>query len=176
VSVRTVLALAVAFALTSRVGLTQATAKSSLPADGEASVQTVLQDPLVACDYNSCALRLQIQKGSWTITRGQQATPVGRIGFRVPNVAALVATVPEAVTEARIFQSSYPRGGVLLVIGGIAALAGFKISGFNGDHPGAYAVGVAGTVLLFYGAHKHQLALNALNNAIWLYNRGLNKE
>ena len=175
-SVRSILALAAVFALTSRVGQPQAIAKYSSPADGQTSMQTLSQDPSVPCDYDSCALRLQIQKGSWTITRGQQATPVGSIGFRVPNVASLVAAVPEAVTEAKVFQSSYPRGGIFLVIGGIAALAGFRASGFNGDHPGAYAVGVAGTVLLFYGAHKQQHALNALNNAIWLYNRGLNKD
>lgn len=175
-SVRSILAWAVAFALTSRIGLTQAAAHHSSPADGQTSVQTLLQEPVTPCDYDSCALRLQIQKGSWTITRGHQATPVGSIGFRVPNVASLVAAVPEAVTEARFFQSNYPRGGVLLVIGGIAATAGFKISGFKGDQPVANAVGVAGTVLLFYGAHKQQLALNALNNAIWLYNRGLDKE
>lgn len=174
--VRTILALAIVFALTSRVGLTQTSEQLSLSAGSQTSVQTPVQEPLTSCDYDTCALRLQIQKGSWTITRGQETVPVGRIGFRVPNVALLVADVPEAVTEARVFQSSYPRGGVLLVVGGIAAMVGFKLSGFKSDNLGAYAVGVAGTAMLVYGARKQQLALNALNNAIWLYNRGLDKK
>lgn len=60
-----------------------------------------------------------------------------------------------------------------MALGGIAAMVAFNISRFKSDHVAANAVGVAGTVMFFYGAHKQQQALNALNNAIWLYNRDL---
>lgn len=170
---RTLLAATMAVALTARAGLTQAPTPPSFSTGIQESMQTSPQETSSPCDYDTCALRLQIQNGGWTVTRGEQATPVGRIGFRVPNVASLVATVPDAVTEARRFQRNYPLGGVVTVLGGVAAMVGFKLSGFERDNPVAYTIGVAGTVMLFYGATKQNRALNALNNAIWLYNRSL---
>ena len=129
-----------------------------------------------ACDYDRCALRFTLGFGSWSVVQGMDSKKVGRLGmFRGPDVAKLVATVPEAAEEARRFQQGYARSSAFIWGGAALAVIGSGLAAGNDGHPVAVGLSVTGVVLMTYGAWSHGRSFNQLSRGLWLYNRSLSR-
>ena len=128
------------------------------------------------CDYDRCSLRFTLGFGSWSIVQGAEEKKVGRIGaFRGPDVAKLVATVPEAAEEARRFRKGYSRSSAMIWGGSALTLLGVGLAAGNDGNPVAVGLGVAGAAAMTYGAWNHGISFNHLSRALWLYNRSLRR-
>ena len=154
---------------------------------GQASVEQNTSTPMVtrmdqtaraeaACDYDTCALRLKSTVGPWKIVRGWNGQEVGELGMlRPPNLAALVADVPEAAAQARAAQRNYRRTAATLWGGSVLAGVGLLFA-VESDMPvvgtALGSVGIAGMVI---GSIQHATSIDMLSKAIWLYNRALNR-
>ena len=128
------------------------------------------------CAYDRCALRFTLGFGSWSVVQGIDSRKVGRLGmFRGPDVAKLVATVPEAAEEARRFQRGYARSSAFLWAGAGLAVIGSGLAAANDGHPAAVGLGFSGVALMTYAAWSHGRSFNQLSRALWLYNRSLTR-
>lgn len=128
------------------------------------------------CAYDQCALRFTLGFGSWSVVQGIDSRKVGRLGmFRGPDVAKLVATVPEAAEEARQFQRGYARSSAILWGGAALAVVGSGLAAANDGHPAAVGLGFSGVALMSYAAWSHGKSFNRLSRALWLYNRSLSR-
>ena len=159
---------------------------STMPLDGQepesgslpsgAAPATIHAGGSEPCDYDRCALRFTLGFGSWGIAQGMESRSVGKLGmFRGPNVANLVATVPEAAEEARRFQRGYARSSAFLWGGAALAVIGAGLAAGNDGHPVALGLSVSGAALMTYGAWRHGRSFNQLSRALWLYNRSLSR-
>ena len=156
----------------SQVGVAQGREDEG-PVLGEARMQGEPEFSTRQCDYKTCALSLRLSRGSMQILRGSNRAPVGTIGFRTPDVASLVASDPEAVTQARVFQKVYVKGGRLMVLGSVIAAAGFQLAYHDGAATTERALSLAGAALAVYGVVLTRDAMRALRHAIAHYNAGL---
>lgn len=127
------------------------------------------------CDYNACALRMNLSWGNWRIVRGVQEERVATLGFRTPRLESLVSNSPQAAAEARVFQRNYLPGELFTAVGGLL----LGISAAVSERDGSAAVPVAGIVvgtgLLFHGVSRSIRAMNALHKSIWIYNGSLKR-
>ena len=137
------------------------------------TTQSLSSEP---CAYDRCALRFTLGFGSWSVVQGIDSRKVGRLGmFRGPDVAKLVATVPEAAEEARRFQRGYARSSAILWGGAALAVIGSGLAAANDGHPAAIGLGFSGVALMTYAAWSHGKSFNQLSRALWLYNRSLSR-
>jgi hypothetical protein len=146
----------------------------NLPAapSGQTNRGTTMSD----CDYNACALRMNLSWGSWRIVRGEQEQRVATLGmFRTPRLESLVHDSPQAVAEAQVFQKNYMPGELFTAVG--AALLG--VSSAASQRDGSVVLPLTGIVvgsgLLFYGVSRSVRAMNALHKSIWIYNGSLKR-
>jgi hypothetical protein len=172
---------------TSIVLLTVLLAVITSEAAGQSAAQQPLSLPIgarnnvpargsVDCDYYSCALRMKLSWGNWLILRGSDDRRVEKLGmFRTANVQSLVASSPEAVTEARVFERNYMPGEVWQAIGAIVLIAGAASADQDRSAVGPVAGVVSGSGLLFYGVFRSVRAINALHKSIWIYNGSLKR-
>ena len=128
------------------------------------------------CDYNGCALRMKLSRGSWRILRGEQEQQVVKLGmFNAPDIESVIATSPEALAELRTFRKNYTSGEVIQVLGVLLLSVGIASASANHSDAIPFAAIVSGGATLFYGVSRHVTALNALHKTIWLYNRSLKR-
>ena len=128
------------------------------------------------CDYNTCALRMKLSRGSWRIIGGAQENQVAKFGlFTAPNLESIVASSPEAQFEARTFRNNYTSGEVLQALGVVLMGAGIAAASANESAVIPFTGVLGGGALLFYGVTRRVRAFNALNKTIWLYNRSLKR-
>lgn len=126
------------------------------------------------CDYNACALRMKLSWGNRLIIRGEQEQRVGKVSmFSATSLESIVASSPEAAGEARLFQKNYTPGEVFSGAGAFVMVLSAAVASGNNSVIGPVAGVVVGSSMLFYGVVRHVRAENALNKAIWLYNRSL---
>lgn len=125
--------------------------------------------------YDQNALRLDGNFGDVSIVRGIDGTVVGRIGvFRGIDVAKVVETSPNAVTEAREFQRNYRPGTIALGLGLISLGASVGASQIqDANHGITTGLSIATIGLITYGGRRLQRAYNALHKSLWWYNRDL---
>ena len=153
----------------------QRSVEQNIPAPGvnRMSQTTNIQS---SCDYNTCALRLKPTVGPWKIVRGSNGQEVGTLGMlRPPNLAALVADVPDAVAEARVAQRSYRRSAAALWGGSVLAFAGVLFSVGSDMHVVGTTVGFVGIAGMVVGSIQHPKSIDMLSKSIWLYNRALSR-
>jgi hypothetical protein len=128
------------------------------------------------CDYDTCALRLKATVATWQIVRGSNGQEVGELGLlRPPNLAALVASVPEAAAEARAGQRRYRRTAAIVWGGSALAVAGVAFSVGSDMHIVGTTVGSVGIAGMVLGALQHPKSIDMLSKSIWLYNRALKR-
>jgi hypothetical protein len=126
-------------------------------------------------NYDQNALRLDSNFGDVRIIRGIDGTVVGKIGvFRGIDVTQVVATSPNAVTEAREFQRNYRPGTIAFGLGLLTLGASVGVSHVNDMNRGiTTGLTIASIGLITYGGGKLQKAYNALHKSLWWYNRDL---
>ncbi|MDP9176580.1 MAG: hypothetical protein M3O61_02770 [Gemmatimonadota bacterium] len=151
-------------------------ASQNSPSPAPQAVDSPTPNASEACDYNTCALRMKLSWGNWRILRGEREQRVGTLGmFRAPKLESIVATSPEAVTEARTFRNNYTSGEVLQAVGVILMGIGVASASGNDSEVIPFTGVIGGGALLFYGVSRHVRAFNALHKAIWLYNGSLKR-
>ena len=131
---------------------------------------------LTDCDYNTCALRMKLARGTWRIIRGEREEQLAKLEtFRTPNLEPIFATSPEAQPDVRVFRDNYMSGEFLQAVGVVLMGGGIAVASANESAVIPFAGVLGGGALLFYGVTRRVRAFNALNKAIWLYNRSLKR-
>ena len=127
------------------------------------------------CSYNRCALALHRSFWSEYVVRGDSAVRVARIGFRAPSLADFAAREDSAGIYFREFRAEHTSGNWLLLLGALTAVAGeVVVSQSDQDVLGTGLV-VAGLGVMIGGGERARRGRNALQRAIWFYNRTLPK-
>lgn len=143
-------------------------AAALLPAAAHAQAT---QAPQV-CTYDTCALR--VQPPSLTtplmLVRGSNGEEVLRLGLLEPAVAPFVALSDSAVAHARVYDLKYDRGSILNIAGTVIAIGAPVL--LRGTMQKIAFTG-AGIGLTIYGNTLVNEANDALNRAVWWYNREL---
>ena len=100
---------------------------------------------------------------------------VARIGFRAPSLADFAAREDSAGIYFREFRAEHTSGNWLLLLGALTAVAGeVVVSQSDQDVLGTGLV-VAGLGVMIGGGERARRGRNALQRAIWFYNRTLPK-
>jgi hypothetical protein len=153
----------------------QGVAQHSVSSPADAGKNIPAGGPMT-CDYNTCALRTKISWGTLLILRGEDETRVEKlVMFRTAKVQSLVATSPEAATEARAFERNYLPGQISQFIGAFLLVFSAATAGGDGSAVVPISGVVVGSASLFYGVFRSVRATNSLHKTIWLYNRSLQR-
>ena len=126
--------------------------------------------------YDEAALRLDAGLGRLSIVRGISDSVVLAVGvMRKVDVARLVASSPNAVAQAKVFEANY-RQGVWTAVLGVAVWGwAFAINHIGVNQPVPAGISFTTLALVAYGATRINTATRALSKAIWWYNRDLKK-
>lgn len=127
-----------------------------------------------SCTFESCALRVRMSVfGGQAVIRGSDGTKVQGVGFFVGNMDDTFAGVPVAQELAATFRSRHNTGTTFMAIGGVSLIVGSlgAADGLATDGDAVLALG--GFVGLMIGAFIAGSGRDALNEAVWEYNRAL---
>ena len=127
------------------------------------------------CDYDTCALRLKATLLSWEIAKGIDGETVASLGIRPPDLASLVADVPEAAAQARMAQRRYARSSAMIWGGAVLSVVGILLDLGSHMHVSGSIVGGVGIGSLILGSILHPKDIDMLSKSIWLYNRALKR-
>ncbi|HSJ26180.1 MAG TPA: hypothetical protein VK929_15990 [Longimicrobiales bacterium] len=124
------------------------------------------------CTYDTCALRIQppTLTTPLMLVRGVEGEEVIKLGLLEPEVAPFVALSDTAAALARIYDVQYDRGYILNMAGTVIAIGAPIL--LQGTMQKLAFTG-AGVGLSFYGGVLMNRANDALNRALWWYNREL---
>lgn len=136
------------------------------------AARAAAQGAPAVCTYDTCALR--VQPPSLTtplmLVRGATGEEVLRLGLLEPAVAPFVALSDSAVAHARVYDLKYDRGSILNIAGTVIAIGAPVL--LRGTMQKIAFTG-AGIGLTIYGNTLVNEANDALNRAVWWYNREL---
>ena len=126
--------------------------------------------------YDASALRIEGHLGDVRIVRGVSDSVVLTVGIVRPvDVARLVAASPNAVAQAKVFESNYRQGIWTGVVGVGVWAAVFAIDHIGPNVPVPVGVTFTTVALVTYGAMRVDTAKRALSKAVWWYNRDLKR-
>jgi hypothetical protein len=125
-----------------------------------------------ACTYDTCALRVQAPSltSPLQIVRGLDGAEVVTLGLLQPAVAPFLALSDSAVAHARVYDVQFDRGTLVSYAGTIVAIGAPIL--LQGTMQKIAFTGV-GIGLSVYGGMLINQANDALNRALWWYNREL---
>ena len=133
--------------------------------------------PLVAqdstCSYDDCALALHRSFWSQYLVRGDSAVRVARIGFRAPTLAEFAAREDSAGVYVRRFRAYHTSGSWLMLVGALAAAAGELVIYESREDVLGSGMVLVGLGVMITGGERSPRGSNALQRAIWFYNRSL---
>ncbi len=142
-----------------------------------ALVGTVPRSPLAAqesaCPYDQCALALHRSFWSQYLVRGDSAVRVARIGFRAPTLAEFAAREDSAGVFVRRFRTYHTSGNWLMLLGALTAAAGELVVYQSREDVLGSGIMLAGLGVMITGGERTRRGHNALQRAIWFYNRTL---
>jgi hypothetical protein len=126
--------------------------------------------------YAAQALRFETHWGSADIIRGADGPVIGTVGwFRDFDVEKLVASSPQAVTEARAFKTNNFRGSLVGGIGALTLAAGTVITANSSNNAASPILIIAGAGAMVWGAQRLNAGYSRLSRAFWWYNRDLTR-
>jgi hypothetical protein len=124
--------------------------------------------------YDVQALRFETHWGSADIIRGVNGPVIGTVGwFRDFDVEKLVASSPQAVTEARAFKSNNFRGSLVGGLGALTLGIGAVVTANSSNNAASPILIIAGAGVMVWGAQQLNAGYSALSRALWWYNRDL---
>ncbi|MFL5595362.1 MAG: hypothetical protein ACJ785_12235 [Gemmatimonadaceae bacterium] len=137
---------------------------------------SVVEIEAQARTYDKDALRVESVLGGIRILRGVSDSIVLTVGIvRPAKVSQILSASPNAVVQARLFESNY-RWGVWTAALGVAVWGGvFAINHIGTNQPMPVPITIMSLVLVTYGAMRADTAKRALSKAIWWYNRDLSR-
>jgi len=126
--------------------------------------------------YDTQALRFESRWGSADIIRGANGPVIGTAGlFRDLDVTQLVATSPQAATEARAFKTNNFRGSVVGGLGATTVLVGAIMTSNSSNNAASPILIVAGSIATAWGIQHLNMGYSALSRSLWWYNRDLRR-
>ena len=126
--------------------------------------------------YDASALRIEGHLGDVRIVRGVSDSVVLTVGIvRAVDVVRLVAPSPNAVAQAKVFESNYRQGIWTAALGVAVWGAAFAINHIGPNQPVPLGVTITTVALVSYGATRIDTAKRALSKAVWWYNRDLKR-
>ena len=126
--------------------------------------------------YDAQALRFETHWGSADIIRGVNGPVIGTVGwFRDFDVEKLVASSPQAVTEARVFKSNNFRGSLVGGLGALTLGIGALVTANSSNNAASPILIIAGAGVMVWGAQQLNAGYSALSRALWWYNRDLTR-
>ena len=150
----------------------------AVPAAGASNVPNVPGHVTVATDtarnYDARALRFESSWGNVRIIRGADGQLVGTGGwFRDIELEKLVASSPNARSEARLYETNNFRGSLVGTVGAVTSVVGLVLTtnGSNGAASPALIIGGVGAMV--WGVQHVTMSYSALSRALWWYNRDL---
>jgi hypothetical protein len=124
--------------------------------------------------YDAQALRFETHWGSADIIRGANGPLIGTVGwFRDFDVEKLVASSPQAVTEARAFRRNNFRGSLVGGLGALTLVVGAVVTANSSNNAASPILIVAGGGAMVWGAQHLNAGYSRLSRAFWWYNRDL---
>jgi len=127
-------------------------------------------------NYDAQALRFETHWGSAEIIRGADGLVIGTVGwFRDFDVERLVASSPQAATEARGFKKDNFRVSLVGGIGALTLAAGTVITANSSNNAASPILIIAGAGAMVWGAQHLNAGYSRLSRAFWWYNRDLTR-
>jgi hypothetical protein len=126
--------------------------------------------------YAAQALRFETHWGSADIIRGADGPVIGTVGwFRSFDVEKLVASSPQAVTEARAFETNNFRGSLVGGLGALTLAIGTVVTANSSNNAASPILIIAGAGAMVWGAQHLNAGYSRLSRAFWWYNRDLTR-
>jgi len=127
-----------------------------------------------AHSYDARALRFESSWGNVHIIRGATGPEIGTTGwFREFDIEKLLASSPQAVTEARVYQTNNFRGSLIGGIGAATTVAGLFVTANRSNNASSPIMIIGGVGAMVWGMQHLNKSYAALSRALWWYNRDL---
>jgi len=141
---------------------------------GLTAITVAVQSGAQSKTYDEQALRIDAGPGTLRVVRGVSDSVVLKIGeFKSTDLSGVVASSPNAASQARLFEKNY-RPGLSLTGLGIALMGvGIGVSRVSADPLITSAFTITSIGLIAYGSSRLVIAYRGLSKAIWWYNRDL---
>jgi hypothetical protein len=126
--------------------------------------------------YGAASLRFESSWGNVSIIRGADGPVVGTLGwFRDFELTQLLASSPQAVADARAFQTNNFRGSLVGAIGATTTLIGVVVAANSSNNAASPVLVIGGVGAMVWGAQHLSMSYSALSRALWWYNRDLKR-
>jgi hypothetical protein len=154
--------------------------KNEETASGRAAANSPRSVPEQAADsthtYAAGALRFESSWGNVSIIRGADGPVVGTLGwFRDYDLTQLLASSPEAVADARKFQTDNFRGSLVGTLGATTTVIGVIVAANSSNNAASPVLIIGGVGAMVWGAQHLSMSYSALSRALWWYNRDLKR-
>jgi hypothetical protein len=127
-------------------------------------------------NYGAGALRFESSWGNVSIIRGADGPVVGTLGwFRDFDLTQLLASSPQAVADARAFQTNNFRGSLVGAIGATTTLIGAVVAANKSNNAASPVLVIGGVGAMVWGAQHLSMSYWSLSRALWWYNRDLKR-
>jgi hypothetical protein len=147
----------------------RATVASSIPSDPERATDSTRA-------HAADALRFESSWGNVSIIRGADGPVVGNLGwFRDFDLTELLASSPQAVADARAFETDNFRGSLVGAIGATTTLIGVVVAANSSNNAASPVLVIGGVGAMVWGAQHLSMSYSALSRALWWYNRELKR-
>ena len=150
----------------------------AVPAAGTSSVPNVPEHVTATTDsarsYDARALRVESSWGNIRIIRGADGEVVGSGGwFRDIDLEKLVASSPNAISQARLYEKNSFRGSVVGAVGAVTSVVGLVLTTNSSNSAASPALIIGGVGAVVWGVQHVNMSYSALSRALWWYNRDL---
>jgi len=127
-----------------------------------------------ARSYDARALRFESSLGNVRIIRGADGQLVGTGGwFRDTELEKLVATSPNALAQARLYEKNNFRGSLVGTVGAVTSVVGLVLTTNSSNSAASPALIIGGVGAVVWGVQHVNMSYSALSRALWWYNRDL---
>lgn len=150
----------------------------TVPAAGTSSVPNVPERVTATTDsahsYDARALRFESSWGNIRIIRGADGEVVGTGGWlRNVEMEKLVASSPNALSQARLYEKNNFRGSLVGTVGAVTSVVGLMLTTNSSNSAASPALIIGGVGAMVWGVQHVNMSYSALSRALWWYNRDL---
>jgi hypothetical protein len=150
----------------------------AVPAAGTSNVPNVPEPVTAPTDsarsYDVRALRFESSLGNVRIIRGADGQLVGTGGwFRDTELEKLVASSPNAIAQARLYEKNNFRGSLVGTVGAVTSVVGLVLTTNSSNSAASPALIIGGVAAMVWGVQHVNESYSALSRALWWYNRDL---
>jgi hypothetical protein len=150
----------------------------AVPGAGTSNVPNIPEPVTAPTDsarnYDARALRFESSLGNVRIIRGADGQLVGKGGwFRDIELEKLVASSPNALAQARLYERNNFRGSLVGTVGAVTSVVGLVLTTNSSNSAASPALIIGGVGAMVWGVQHVNMSYSALSRALWWYNRDL---